>query len=431
MRIRLGAALVFLVSLSRLMTGHYVEATLPVGQGPVALCFNPRDCKVYCASEVDRSVTIIDGARNRIVKRLQVSYGPKDMCYDSTDNRVYLACWDAMQVWVIDGAADSVITAINVLYHAYALCYNPDSGRICCAAQSDGVTIDCRSNTLRSLFNVVDGAVDVCYVAARQKYYFTGSDSSCVTVVDAVADTVLRTVRVGDGPAALCSSAESNLVCCANRGGTLSIINVMTDSVLSTTAVGARFYDVCYSSRRNVVYCAVLDSNAVKVVDALSGSVLSSVPAGNWPWALCYAPETNELYCADNLGNTVAVIDASVDTLMHLVSVGRKPTALAWNPTWHRMYVANYDNATVSVIRDSLVGLEEASPEVGNRPSMATVTGGTLLLRGSNSAALIDISGRTMADLKPGRNRIEHLRRGIYFVRSLSTPETCKVTILN
>jgi len=432
MKVRLGTTFVFLVTLSGLATGHYVEATLPVGAGPEALCYNSHDCKIYCASEGDRSVTIIDGALNRIVKRLQVSYGPKDMCYDSTDNRIYLACWDAMQVWVIDGAADSIIRAVGVSYHAYALCYNPDSNRVCCAAQTDGATIDCRTNTCRSTFNVVDGAMDVCYVASRQKYYFTGYDSSCVTVVDAGADSVLRTVPVGSQPTRLCASEENNTVYCANRNsGTLSVIDATTDTVLRTTSVGTLFYDICLNAGRKVVYCAVLDSNAVKVVDANSDTVLSSVPAGNRPWALCYAPETNELYCADNLGNTVAVIDGNADTLMHLVPVGRKPTALAWNPTWHRMYVANYDNATVSIIRDTLLGVEETRPEVGKGLPLAAVAGSTLLLRGSNSAALIDVSGRVAAGLKPGCNDVGRLRRGVYFVLSPSTKQICKVTVLN
>jgi DNA-binding beta-propeller fold protein YncE len=195
---------------------------------------------------------------------------------------------------------------------------------------------------------------------------------------------------------------------------------------------GPRIYGLSYNATRNLVYVEVTDTNVVKMIDATGDSLLAKqVPAGTQPWVMCYAPETDELYCSDNQGNTVAVIDGRADTLMHLVSVGRRPQALTWNPAYRRLYVANYDNATVSIIRDTLLGLEDASPEVGNKPSMAIVAGSTLLLRGTGSAVLIDVSGRVVANLKLGSNDVGHLRRGIYFVRSLNKRETCKVTVLH
>jgi DNA-binding beta-propeller fold protein YncE len=220
---------------------------------------------------------------------------------------------------------------------------------------------------------------------------------------------------------------------CANQdNGTVAVIDGQTDSILRTLTTGPLVYGLSYNESRNLVYVDVMDSNAVKLIDAGGDSLLpTSIPAGNWPWALCYAPETDELYCADNRGNTVAVIDGNADTLMHLVAVGRNPTALAWNPTWHRMYVANHDNATVSIVRDAPSGIEELTPEVGVKQTIATVAGGTLFLRRPDPAVLVDASGRVAAKLEPGSNSVGHLRRGVYFVRGLSTPGTCKVIILN
>jgi hypothetical protein len=95
------------------------------------------------------------------------------------------------------------------------------------------------------------------------------------------------------------------------------------------------------------------------------------------------------------------------------------------------MYVANHDNATVSIVRDAPSGIEELTPEVGVKQTIATVAGGTLFLRRPDPAVLVDASGRVAAKLEPGSNSVGHLRRGVYFVRGLSTPGTCKVIILN
>ena len=75
-------ALCSLASLAQFALGHYVEATLPVGSGPVALCYDSQDCKIYCASEVSRTMTVIDGATNRILATVPIGYGSKALCYN-------------------------------------------------------------------------------------------------------------------------------------------------------------------------------------------------------------------------------------------------------------------------------------------------------------------------------------------------------------
>jgi len=436
-RTRLSAALVFLIGLPWLAIGHYVEATLPVGANPFALCFDPYYCKAYCASEVTRTMTVIDGATNQILGTIPIGYGPRALCYNSQDHKVYCACANSYEVDVIDCSTDSCTPLyLGVYRSAIAICYNSVSNKIYCATVGgptvfviDGETDD----FLAWLYIAGSYPNGFGYNAMNNKVYCGFNDD--VAVIDGVGDSVIGRIPVpfAGGRWWASNYPTGNRMYCANRNnGAVAVIDGQTDSILRTVTTGALIYGLSFNESRNLVYVDVMDSNAVKLIDATGDSLLPTmVPAGDWPWALLYAPETDELYCADNRGNTVAVIDGSADTLKHLIGVGKKPAALAWNPAYHRLYVANYDNATVSIIRDTLLGLEESVARVGRGPPRATVAGGTLLLRGSDPAVLLDVSGRVAANLKPGRNRVGHLRCGVYFARSLSTPETCKVTILN
>jgi DNA-binding beta-propeller fold protein YncE len=379
-------------------------------------------------------MAVIDGATNRILTTIPIGYGPKALCYNSVSNKVYCACFYSYEVDVIDCSTDLCTPLDLGLYQsANAICYNFVSNKVYCATVGGPCVfvIDGETNEFLAYFYVGDYPSGFGFNPVDNKVY-CGSNSN-VTVIDGVADTVVGTIPFGRAQWWSSHCPIGDKIYCGDRnGGIVAVIDGATDSILKTIVTGSLIYDLYYKESRNVVYVDVMDSNAVKLIDAAGDSLLPmSVPAGNRPWAMCYAPETDELYCADNQGNTVAVIDGSADTLKHLVAVGRKPTALAWNPMYHRLYVANYDNATVSVIRDTLLGLEEANPAVDNRTPLATVTGGTLLLRGSSSAVLVDVCGRVAASLKPGRNPVGRLRQGIYFVRSLSAPMTCKVTILD
>jgi len=58
-------------------------------------------------------------------------------------------------------------------------------------------------------------------------------------------------------------------------------------------------------------------------------------------------------------------------------------------------------------------------------PSMVR---GVLMLRGNSPATLLDISGRRVADLRPGENDIRHIAPGVYFVRSAESGSRSAVT---
>jgi YVTN family beta-propeller protein len=222
-------------------------------------------------------------------------------------------------------------------------------------------------------------------------------------------------------PSALCYDPVGAKVYCANLSDdSVSVIAGERPQVVAEVEVGGGPAVLCWNSEDNKVYCANLADGTVSVIDAGADTVVAELAVGSEPVALSYDSLNNYVYCACRGSNHVAVIDGRRDSVVATVQVGAEPVALVWNPIELRTYVANYSSSTVSVIRDSLhVGVAEAGANA-MRLVTPTVVRGMLMLGGKARAVLLDIAGRRVADLLPGRNDIRHLAPGVYLIREQS-----------
>ena len=54
---------------------HNTLATIPVGRGPSTVAINRAANRIYVGNAIERSLTIIDGATNRVVRTLALTDG--------------------------------------------------------------------------------------------------------------------------------------------------------------------------------------------------------------------------------------------------------------------------------------------------------------------------------------------------------------------
>ncbi|MEO0093187.1 MAG: hypothetical protein ABIK67_02880, partial [candidate division WOR-3 bacterium] len=69
---------------------QWLEATIPVGENPWALCYNSLDNKVYCTNIYDSSVSVID-KYNEVIATVPAGDHPYALVYNPTNNKVYCA----------------------------------------------------------------------------------------------------------------------------------------------------------------------------------------------------------------------------------------------------------------------------------------------------------------------------------------------------
>lgn len=383
--------------------------------------WNPTSDKVY-TSNYDNTVSIINGATNSVIATLPVPENPGNQAWNSNANRVYVACGVGQRVIAVDGWSDQVTATI------------PMPG---CPTQ-------------------------VAYSVTSNKLY-VGLDDGRLTIVDGIADTVLRTIRLQqDGSLLMMWHPLTNRLLCSTQYDTIVALDCATDEVVSKMWTGAGgsgyIWDWCYNPVNGLAYIGgwrgviaftpAGDSIAARITGYLNG--------------LCFAPYPNKMYlqswwdeyrlgaldcgshqvvdsvavysstmvCDTVQGKAyssfrsgvypwVTVFDARADTVIQVFDCGEPPGELCWNQTDGRVYVSV--GATVRVFRDTTTGVAESGTITVERPrSVQTTVTGSYVWRGSGVGLVVDACGRGVGAVRPGRNDVSGLPMGVYVVTGRS-----------
>ncbi|HEU4452462.1 MAG TPA: YncE family protein, partial [Longimicrobium sp.] len=113
-----------------------------------------------------------------------------------------------------------------------------------------------------------------------------------VTVIDAEAMTVSRTLPVGAGPHAIAFSEDGALAfVTASAAGTVSVFNARTFAKLGDVATGRAPVDVAWSSVRKAAYVVNQGDGSVAVVDPATRTVAERIPFSPGIRSIRFAPD--------------------------------------------------------------------------------------------------------------------------------------------
>ena len=76
--------------------------TIAVGQGPIALAFNPENDNMYVADFNSGNVSVIDSSNNTIVDSIAVGQGPVALEFNPNNENMYVADESSGNVAVIE-----------------------------------------------------------------------------------------------------------------------------------------------------------------------------------------------------------------------------------------------------------------------------------------------------------------------------------------
>jgi YVTN family beta-propeller protein len=342
---------------------QYIETTIPIRYGPLSLCWNAANNKVYCSPSLG-DVLVIDGASNEVLQQILIGDRLKFLTWDSIDNKLF---------------------GIGIIY-------------------SRVIAISCSTHRIQA-FIPADG-VDLTWNAINNKVYTTNIHG--VTVIDGATNQVLKNVPVGIEPWSIIWT-PTNKVYCANyniRSSSVTVIDGATDEVLATVPVGRSPYALFWNATNNKVYCANYDNDTVTVIDGESNEVVAMVPVGRAPRALVWNATNNKVYCANEVDNTVTVIDGVTDEVVATVRVGTSPGALLWNPITNRVYCGNLGSDSITVI-DGATDEVLTTIQVGRYPNPSCLN------LNQSKIYVASHSGITVIrDLVPGIEQMEQYAPG-------------------
>lgn len=240
-----------------------VIARVVTGDMPQNMVWNPDNQCVYVANWQGGSLSVIDAVENRLVANIAVGANPITLTVVCSESLLYCTNRTSNTVSVIDCGINQVVATVRVGVNPLAQALITRYNRVVSVGESDNrlVAIDCRTNRIwddnyvglspfymawldserklycacplsdaiavlengivgsARLIRVAGGPYRVLSVPGRQRVYTNLRDSNCIGVIDAAADSLVKTLIVGNGPAFLCylSSLGNLPVSCSEQ----------------------------------------------------------------------------------------------------------------------------------------------------------------------------------------------------------------------
>jgi len=307
---RLSAALCLTVLSSPLFC-QSVIAEIPVGKQPFMVAANPKTNRIYVGNQGDDTISVIDGSSNQVIDTVKLNAAPYGIGVNPVANRIYVVAGHYVEV--IDGNSDAVLRGIRVGAGANRLAINLWTNRI----------------------------------------YVTNENDGTVSVIDALRNRVMATVKLNGNPIGIAVNSRTNLVYvplyfCSSCG--LVVINGSTNRVVTTIPLpGTQLDDVTVRPLGNLVYVTD-ESKGLFVVDGKTNSVLGNVAGLSAPETVAVLPGTPLVVESDTGSNKAVFLNEDSISISREVAVGMSPsgTAVSW-PLRH-VYITNTLSDSVSVI---------------------------------------------------------------------------------
>ena len=397
------------------------DATVPVGDIPIALVANPVTGKVYVANRDSGTVTVIDGANNSTAT-VSVGTTPIALAVNPATNKIYVTNQESNSVTVIDGANNSTAT-VSVGTSPIALAVNPLTNMIYVANQL-GNSVTAINGANNSTATITTGVLPVAVAVnpVTNRIYVANTGSHSVTVIngDNNSTTSVATIL----PVALAVNPVTNRIYVASQAAnTVTVING-SDNSTQLVATLDEPIELVANPVTNKIYVVNRASNAVTVINGANNAV-TFVPTGARPVAVAVNPVTNMIYVTNQLGNSVTSIDG-MDNSVTTEGVGQQPVAVAVNPLTNRIYIANALDGSVTTIDGAqylsdttLGGRPGPGCSGGNRPTSVAVNpltnkvyipsfiGNVRVLDGTNNTSVtLDVENSNAVALNPFTNTI-------------------------
>ena len=347
-------------------------------------------------------VVVIDGITNNITARIPAGCDFGELLGSSRRGRMYCTGRDGTDLSVIDVGSDSLLRTVMIGGSSNLMCYDATDDKVYYVAGGpfgEAGAIDAATNLLVAHVPVGRFPAAVVWHAPNDRVYCCNNASSDITVIDAQADTMAKTIAVSPHPTALCSAPRVNKVYCYCAMRKLAVLDCTNDSVIKTIPIPtAEVFSMCYVSTASYDKLYIGGMSAVSIIDCVGDSLIRSYPfhstilapnpdgkrvycrrglslctfdtegdtlVADVPWeaeggtALLYVPGVEKVYCACGawFQNYVLVADALTDSVITQIPI-IGPTSLGYDSITGLVYCGRLDSGKVMLIdcrTDSIV----------------------------------------------------------------------------
>jgi YVTN family beta-propeller protein len=288
----------------------------PTPAVPYGVVFNAATNLYYIANGPADSVSVMDGATNKLTATIAVGVPVSLLAINTTTNTIYgMGQTGDEFLSVINGASNKVTTTVGNF-----------------GTQVSGIAV----NSVTNKIYIVDAA-------AGQNYN--------VTTLDGATNAVVGELQVGGNASAVAVNTITNTVYVTNTNSLIVIdgaTNLITATVQATPATGSAPAQatlvgtsaVAVDETTNTIYVAdTAGLNSVSVINGATNIVTAIIEVGNDPMSIAVNSLSHKIYVANHLDKSVTVIDGPTNTSTATISLTDYPENLTINTATNVIYV--------------------------------------------------------------------------------------------
>jgi len=293
--------------------------SVKVGAEPLAISINPQTNRVYVANSGNGTVSIIDGATDKVIATVDVGMLPTVIAVNSTNNKVYIARTFSNSMSIIDGASNTVAT-LEPGIQADAIAVNPVTNRLYMLNyESKNVTVLDGSNASLSKISTPAHLWGIGMNPATNTVYAGNTGGSTLTIVDDAHESSSE-ATVGQIPCAIAVDSNARRIYVANYAGdSVSVLDAATNSVLATVATAAHPQAVAVNTATHMAFAVSARTNTVTVIDGSTNKVIANVAVKGSPYAVAVDSANNQIFVESISGHRLTRIDGKTLTASPVV----------------------------------------------------------------------------------------------------------------
>jgi len=403
-------------------------------RGISQMVHNPAGNKLYLICPGTDDILVCDTTFGA-PKRIPCYMSSAQPVLNQALNRLYVATGYRLQV--IDCNADSLMATseINGVGHPMPVMV-PYLNKLY-VFSADGpdsaYAYDCLRDQVSSIFYLSTPVTGTVYDPRSNRVFFSCGPAPTVRALDPVTDSVVKTFDLVSTPfhGRMAVNVDLGRLYYTDQLPTrLFTIDVLADSVIGSESLPWGVEALFLNRRLGKLFMCGSDPARTLVYDCSQRAIVDTIDVG-FTGAGLMDDRNDKLY----LGYGV-VIDCRYDSIVTRLD-SFSPSCMAWDAIDNRVFQAT--TSRLYVYRDDLTGVADRLLAARARRLPTIVRGVLFLPRDVTETSdvsgrvprpvLLDITGRKVLDLKPGRNDVGMLPVGVYFVRQVIGSRTTKIVI--
>ncbi len=280
-----------------------------------------------------------------------------DILYNPLSNKVYVSL-TTDQVVVIDAATNQVINTISVP-EPQDLALNTNLNKVyCTSGEWDRLTVvDGVADTVVKVVSTPGWPYRMVFNAALNKLYVACTDAGAVRVVDGARDSLVKAVRVGsEGPEYMLWHPNSNRLFCSLRyQASVVVVDCLRDEIVSSRQAQLPQAS-CWNRVNDFAY--LLTKDTIFAFTPAGDSVVARIPANihNNGMGACFVPYPNKMYAfGGDPYRKIFVVDCGSQTVVETLTSGGSSGSLLLDSIAGKVYASGAGVRIFDAWADTLV----------------------------------------------------------------------------